>query len=96
MMMNREQTVETFKRKLDEWNSEMDALEKKAETFEDERRKEAKQTLDELHKQWDDAKGALQELKSASDDAFDDVRSGTQKAWDAMTQSFDRAAQRYN
>lgn len=58
-MMNREQTVQTFKRKLDEWNSEMDALEKKAETF-------------------------------------DDVRSGTQEAWDAMSQSIDRAVERYN
>ena len=58
-MMNREQTVQTFKRKLDEWNSEMDALERKAETF-------------------------------------DDVRSGTQEAWDAMSQSIDRAVERYN
>lgn len=96
MMMNREQTVQTFKRKLDEWNSDMDALEKKAETFEEEQRKAARQALDELHKQWDEAARALNELKSASDDAFDDVRSGTQKAWDAMTRSVEKAVQRYN
>ena len=96
MMTSREQTVENLKRKLDYWNSEMDTLEKKAETFEEERRKAAKQALEDLRKQWDEAAGALKEIKSASDDAFDDVRSGTQKAWDAMTQSFDRAAKRYN
>jgi chromosome segregation ATPase len=95
-MMNREQTVENLKRKLDYWNSEMDVLEKKAEKFEAERRKDAKQTLEELRKQRDDAARAFEKLKTASDDAFDDVRNGTQKAWDAMTASFDRAKKRYN
>ncbi len=47
--------------------------------------------LDTLRKQRDDARQAFEKLQSASDDAFDDVRAGTQKAWDAMTQSFDRA-----
>ena len=96
MMMSREQTVENLKSKLDYWNSEMDTLEKRAESFEEERRKAAKQTLDELRKQRDEAKQAFEKLKSASDDAFDDVRAGTQKAWDAMTQSFDRAIKRYH
>jgi len=96
MMMNREQTVNNLKSKLDYWNSELDALEKKAEAFEDERRKAAKQTLEELRKQRDEARKAFEKLQSASDDAFEDVRAGTQKAWDAMTQSFDRAIKRYH
>lgn len=95
-MMNRDQTVQNLKQKLDQWNSDLDDLEKRMERFEESRRKELRQTLDDLKTKRDEASHAFDRLKSASDDAFDEVRQGAQQAWDKMAKSVDQAKQRFN
>ncbi len=95
-MMTRDDTVRNLKHKLDLWNSDLDDLESRMEKYQDERRMELRQTLDELKEKRDEASKAFDKLKSASDDAFDDVRKGAQDAWDRMASSFDKAKQRFN
>lgn len=95
-MMNREQTVEKLKQKLDQWNTDLDKLESKVESFKDERREEARTTIRNLRQQRDGAKAALERLTTASDEAFGDLSAGVQKSWDAIAQSIDKARERYN
>jgi len=95
-MMTRDETVRNLKHKLDQWNSDLDDLEKRMEKYEDARRNDLRQTLDDLREKRDEASKAFDKLKSASDDAFDDVRKGAQDAWDRMASSVDKAKQRFN
>jgi chromosome segregation ATPase len=95
-MMNREQTVATLKHKLDQWNSDIDTLDRKVESFADDRRKEAKQTMQQLREQRDAARASLERLTKANDDAFGDLRTGVEKAWDTLSKSIEGARQRYH
>jgi len=95
-MMNREQAVESLKGKLDQWNTDLDRLERRAESFGDERRKELEKTVDQLKDKRKETMDALDRLGSASDDAFDDVRKGALDAWDKMSDSLEQAKRRFN
>lgn len=95
-MMNREQTVQSLKHKLDQWNSDLDDFEKRMQKLEESRRKELRETLDDLKQKRNEASHAFDRLKSASDDAFDEVRKGAQDAWDKMAASVDRAKSQFN
>jgi chromosome segregation ATPase len=95
-MMNREQTVATLKHTLDQWNSEIDALDRKVDSFADDRRKDAKQTIQQLRDQRDEARASLEKLTKANDNAFGDLRSGVEKAWDTLSKSIEGARQRYH
>ena len=95
-MMNREQAVNSLKHKLDEWNADLDRLEKQADSYSGERRKELESTLDDLKDTRREAMDAIRQLGSASDDAMEDVRKGAVQAWDKMSDSLERAKQRFN
>ncbi len=95
-MMNREQTVTTLKQKLDQWNSDLDELERKVESFKDDRRDEAQNTIKQLRHQRDKAKDAVERLATAGDQAFNDLRDGVQTSLKAMSESITQARQRYN
>ena len=95
-MMNREQAIESLKGKLDQWNTDLDRLERRAESFSEERRKELEKTVHQLKDRRDEAMEALDRLGSASDDAFDDIREGAMQAWDSMSDSLEQAQRRFN
>ena len=95
-MMNREQTVQNLKGKLDQWNTDLDRLENKTESVSEERRKDLKDTIDQLKDKRKEAMDAIDRLGSASEDAFDEVRKGAVKAWDNMSDSLEKAKQRFN
>ena len=95
-MMNREQAIESLKGKLDQWNTDLDRLERRAESFSEERRKELEKTVHQLKDRRDEAMEALDRLGSASDEAFDDIREGAMQAWDSMSDSLEQAQRRFN
>jgi len=95
-MMNREQAVENLKGKLDQWNADLDRLERRAESFGEERRKELEKAVGQLKDKRKETMDALDRLGSAGDDAFDDVRKGALQAWDSMSDSLEQAKRRFN
>lgn len=95
-MMNRQQTVEDLKHKLDQWNADLDRFEAKAGQFGEERRRQLDETLDDLRQRREAARRKLEGMKLASDDAFDDLRKGAIQALDTMQDSLDQARQRFN
>ncbi len=94
--MNREQTVEKLKTKLDQWNADLDDMEARARKAREEGRAEAEQTIEDLKRKREKARGQLEQLKSASDNAFSDMLKGIENGWKEVTQSFEQAKKRYH
>jgi phage shock protein A len=94
--MNREQTITTMKRRLDQWGAELEALEAKAESAGAAGRAELESAVATLKKRRTQAVGELDRLRAATDDAFDDMRGGLEKAWDRLGDSFKDAKRLLN
>lgn len=94
--MDRQQTVEVMKQKLDKWNADIDALESKANKVSAEKRDEFRASVAELKEKQAKAAAEVERLKSAAGDSFDDISRGLNQAWDALAASFKDARQRYN
>lgn len=94
--MNREQALSTMKRRLDQWGAELEALEAKAGSVGAEGRAELKSAVATLKKQRTQAAGELDRLRASTDDAFDDMRRGLEKAWDRLGDSFSDVKKRFN
>jgi uncharacterized coiled-coil DUF342 family protein len=95
-MMNRDQAIDGLKQKLDQWNADLDRLENRAGSYSDERRKELEDAIDQLKDKREEAVEAFQQLGSASDDAFDDLSQGALQAWARMSESLEKAKERFN
>lgn len=95
-MMNRERTVEELKTRLDQWNADIDTLEKKAEGFKADRREELQTAIRDLRRKRAEAREQFEKIKGASDDAFDDLKSGIERGWDQISDSIEQAKRRYN
>lgn len=87
-MNKRDEFVAQMQAKLDEWNAEIDELEAKA-------RKQKAQTtanyhaqLAQLKQKQEEAAGKLKEVQNASDDAWESLRTGAERIWDDMKQTF--------
>lgn len=83
--MDRQQIVEKMKTKLDHWNADIDALERKADGAQQSGQQEIHATLD-----------SLQRVRDAGDDAYQDLHQGFEKGWEEVSAAFRQARQRFN
>jgi len=86
-MTNRDQYVASMKTQLDEWNTEIDAMEARADTVQADRRAEFDKELAALRAQRDNGENKLEELKGASEGAWDRVKLEAENLWDAFKAS---------
>lgn len=94
-MSKRSEYVEKMKVKLDEWNADIDKLEAQAKSAEAELKIEYREQLEALKQQRDEAKAKLQKLESASDEAWEDIKTGVETAWRSMSSALDSAISRF-
>lgn len=94
-MSNRKQYTEKLKARLDQWNAEIDRLEAKANETEADVKIEYKKQLDELRAQRDHAEVKRKELRDVSDEAWNDMQVGFDKAWDNIAAAVERARGRF-
>ncbi len=94
-MSNRKQYTEKLKARLDQWNSEIDKLEAKANETEADVKIEYKKQLDELRAQRDHAEVKMKELRDVSDEAWNDMQVGFDKAWDNIAAAVEKARGRF-
>ncbi len=80
---------------LKEWNTQISLLKAKADKTRAEAKIEYYKIIDELQKKVDEAKPKLQELKAATDDAWEDLKSGAEKAWAEVKTAIDAAASKF-
>ena len=94
-MVDRDAFVQTMKAKLDEWNAEIDRLSAKADAAQADTKLEYNKQVEALKKQREDALQRLNELQSASEGAWEEMRAGVDASWDKMTDALKSAASRF-
>lgn len=94
-MSSRNEYLEKFKAKLDEWNADIDTLETKAQESQAEAQAEYHKQVETLRKMRDDAQKQYNEMQNAATDAWDALAEGTEKAWTAWADAFSDARSRF-
>ena len=82
-MSSRDEYLEKFKAKLDEWNADIDKLEAKARAAQAEMQAEYRGQLEALRRTRDEASKEYDKVQNAAGDAWDAMVQGTEKAWQA-------------
>ena len=90
-MKKRDDYVETLKAQLDRWNADIAKWEAKAEGAQAEALKEYDKHLDAVRRQRDLSIKQLQQVQSATGDAWKDLARGADDAWAKMRESFEKA-----
>ncbi|HWR77188.1 MAG TPA: coiled coil domain-containing protein [Thiobacillus sp.] len=98
-MSTKDEFVHTMHAKLDQWNAEIDVLSAKANQAADqaevEARAEYQKQLDALRSKRDHARSKLNELESASEGAWHDLKAGVELAWESVSEAVRSATARF-
>lgn len=94
-MTAREEYVRKMHSKLDQMNNEIDKLVASKDKIAESGRIEFDKQMDELRRRRDDALAKLDQLQGASENAWEDIKAGTELAWEAITQSIESARTRF-
>ncbi len=80
---------------LDEWDAEIKKLKARANRAEANAQLEIQKHLDTLGRKRKEAGNKLAELKTASDDAWEDIKEGLESATDSLGKSLQSAAAKF-
>ena len=94
-MSTRDETIEKLKTSLDRLNLQIDRLEAKAAEASADAKLKYQDQLSSLRQRREEANSKLDELRSASSDAWADLREGAEKVWQETTQAVSAAAERF-
>ncbi len=95
-MQNRDQYVEDLKKKLDEWNEQIDKVENQMKDATDEARARYEGQVAEMKKHAADAEEKMQGLIKSQSDEWDKHRATFEAAWTDIAAGFGRAWSRFN
>lgn len=87
--------TEKMKAKLDEWDAEIQKLEAKARQAEADARLEYEDEVRELKQKRSETRAKLDELGQAGGQAWSDMQSGVESAFDDLSAALDRARKRF-
>ena len=87
-MSHRDEYVTKMKLQLDELNTQMDDLEARAKASKEEAHDKYREEMAKLHHQSQLAKGKLDDMKSASEEAWESMVTEMEKVRDAFVHSF--------
>ena len=80
---------------LKEWNAQIALLKAKAENARADANIDYYKTIDDLARKRDEARTKLQELKTAGDDAWEDVKAAAEKIWTEFKTGYHEATSRF-
>jgi len=80
---------------LDDWSTEIDKLKAKADKAKDNAKLEYQEQIESLNLKRQEAQGKLKELKEASGDAWEDIKSGVDLAWNSLSEAVKSATSRF-
>lgn len=95
MMDKRKAYQEKLDEQLKEWNAQISLLRDKADKAGADARGEYYKLIESLQKKQNEIGVKLQELKTASDEAWGELRVGAEKAWSEVKTAFDNAAAKF-
>lgn len=94
-MSTKDDFVRKMHAKLGQWNAEIDALSARADAAEASARAEYHKQLEALRSKRDHARSKLNELESASEGAWHDLKAGVELAWESVSEAVRSAAARF-
>jgi len=94
-MKNREEYIDRLAAQLKEWSAKIDELEVKARATKADARNKYEIQVRELKAQRDVALQKLQELKGASSEAWDVLKTGVEAAWTDLQKAVSEAKQKF-
>ncbi len=94
-MSNRDQYVEKMKAKIDQWNADIDRLEAKAKETAADVRIEHQNEIESIKAQRDQLVGKLEELENASEEAWEDIKTGAESAWVSLDSALKSAVEKF-
>jgi uncharacterized coiled-coil DUF342 family protein len=98
-MSTKDEFVQKMHAKLDQWNAEIDALSAKADRAarkaEEEARAEYNKQIEALRSERDHARSKLNEVESASEGAWQDLKAGVELAWESVSEAVRSATARF-
>ncbi|WP_031432191.1 sll1863 family stress response protein [Methylomarinum vadi] len=94
-MSNRDQYVAKIKAQLDQWNADIDRLEAKAKEAEADVRIEHQKEIEVIKAQRDQLVSKLGEVENASEEAWEDIKTGAESAWNSLDNALKSAADKF-
>jgi uncharacterized coiled-coil DUF342 family protein len=94
-MKNREEYIDKLAAQLKEWSAKIDELESKARAATVDAKAEYEKQIVQIKNKRDEAAGKLQELRSASADAWDTLKAGAETAWVDLKGAITAAKERF-
>ena len=94
-MKNREEYQGNMEAQLSEWGAEIDKLKARADKASADTRQGYYDQIEALHAKQASMQAKLQELKTSSDDAWEDLKEGLEHSWNQVKDSFNKAAARF-
>lgn len=94
-MPDKDAYVQKLHAKIDEWNAEIDKLKAKADKAEAESRLEYQKEIENLQQRRKEVEERLTKVRHAGEDAWQDLKSGAQNAWDAMEEALRSAKSKF-
>jgi len=80
---------------LSEWGAEIDKLKARADKASADTKQGYYDQIESLHAKQASVQTKLQELKTSSDDAWEDLKEGLEHSWKQVKDSFNKAADRF-
>ena len=94
-MTSRDDFLEDFKTKLDEWNAEIRKLESSARQAQTDAKAQYDKQLESLREMRDDAQKKYSEMQNTTAEAWDVMFRGTEKTWKAWANAFAEAQSKF-
>jgi uncharacterized coiled-coil DUF342 family protein len=94
-MKKREEYIDSMTKQLKEWSSKIDELEFKARAAKDDMKVVYEQRARELKGKREEVIQKLRELRGASNEAWDAVKTGVEKAWGEFKDAFSDARDKF-
>lgn len=95
MMDKRNAYQEKLAAQLEEWSAQVALLKAKADKAGCEAKIEYNQITETLQRKHEEARTKLQELKGATDEAWEDLKEGTENAWTEVKTAIQSAASKF-
>jgi hypothetical protein len=81
MLKDRKAYESTLDAQLAQWSADLDVLKAKAKRAEVDAKVAYDKSIDAIQRKHDEAGSHLRDLKTASDEAWESVKTGTEKVW---------------
>ncbi len=94
-MANRKEYIDKLTTQLEQWDNEIDKLEAKAEQARSDAKGDYQMQLQELQSKRREAENRIKEIREAGEGAWQELKSGTEEAFDTMKKALDNAMSRF-